>query len=467
MKNRLPIPMRLLVLIFILGLFVSAISVMFYSQHPSLHWDAAHYTVLARNLAAGNGFVNEPGRPTAYRTPLYPALLSVFFRVIGERYMAVWCFQAMLSALTAAATAWLAFRIAGRRAMMITGVLAAMNPSSARMTGMLLTEIVFAFLIVTSLIMLYLALRRSAECGMLPYYGGFAMAGISMGVAALCRPNTIIWAFLACGYILVRKGGRIPVRLAASFILLAGVALPVAPWMARNQTSMGTTSLATTGGRTFWEFRHRDVETESDRGVPPPEFAEANEMADQRAMAEEGGDPGRLVPVFNICPRYHAFFHDQETIDRFTGLSEGEADRLYYRMGIEYTLSNPLKVFLESCMDTLKIFSPLDRTGRVNPVLFIALPFILVGFLRVWNLNREAGAAVITGLLSMAVVSFLVPYEPRYRIPYEPLMLLAAGVGMDTILKNGTKGRAGVLLAVGYLIFTAAAWATLHGPTTT
>ncbi len=79
----------------------------------SLHWDAAHDVVIARNLAEGNGFVNEPGQPTAYRYPLHPFVLSLVFRVIGERYVAVCLLQALMGALVCSGTAWLGYRIGG------------------------------------------------------------------------------------------------------------------------------------------------------------------------------------------------------------------------------------------------------------------------------------------------------------------------------------------------------------------
>lgn len=458
---------KLLLLIFMASLLISTFSAIRYSEHPSLHWDAAHYALLARNLAEGNGFSNEPGHPTAYRTPLYPAVVSVIFRTVGERYRAVNLLQALMMALTVTASAWFAFRLAGKSAMLITAGLTALNPSALRMTGMLLTETTFAFLLVLSLILLDWALRRPRKSAA-AYQAGFAAAGLSIGIATLCRPNGAIWAVIAAGGILFVKGKPVFVRIASAAVLLAAFAVPVAPWMARNHAHFGAASIATTGGRTFWEFRHRDLQATSERGIPPEEFLRVNEIVDQRDIAEKGGDVSRMAPVFNLCPRYHAYFHDQDTIDRFVGLSEGEADREFYSMGIEYTLMHPFRVFMESLEDVLRIFSPLDRSGSVNPVLFIALPLVLLGVHGIWKRNSMSGLALLTALLPLAASSFLILYEPRYRIPYEPMLLIAAGVGLAGLIRTDAlmERKTRILLGGGYLLFCAASYLTLSGPVT-
>lgn len=235
--------------------------------------------------------------------------------------------------------------------------------------------------------------------------------------------------------------------------------------MMRNQELFGSPCITTTGGLNFWEFRHRDLATSSLEGTPPEEFFRAESLAQQRDMTERGGDVSRLMPIFNMCPRYFAFFYSQAIIDRFTGLSETEADREFYRMGLEYSLNNPLRVLLESLQDVLRVFSPLDRTGRINPVLFIALPFILCGMYLVWKHDADAGAVLGTIFLSLLITSFLIRYETRYRIPFEPLMLIFASVGISACISGAWKEKmVRVLLAAGILLFTAASYMTLSGP---
>lgn len=462
--------LRILLLIFAASLVIASLSALGLSQHPSLHWDAAHYALLARNLAAGEGFCNEPGHPTAYRPPLYPAITAAVFRLAGERYRVVYLLQALMTALTVTGAAWFAHRIAGRKAMLLAGVLVSVDPSVLDMTGKLLTESTHALLLTGCLLLLHAAFRRESRAFSTRSLVLHAGTGLLFGIATLCRPGAAGWALLATAVLLFSpRRGRLRVRAVSAAVLLAAVLLAVVPWMARNRAVFGSPALVTNGGRTFWEFRHRDVPGTSAPGTPPEEFTRANELAGQRELVERGGDVSRMAPVYEICPRYHAFFHDQATIDRFVGLPEVEADREFYRMGLEYTLRNPARVFLESLGDAVKVFSPLDRHGRINPVLFLALPFLLLGISETCRRDPGGGAAVVTGLLSLLATSFLVLYEPRYRIPYEPLMLAVAAVGITGVVSGGTprERRTVILLAAGYVLFALASFLTLSGPVTT
>ncbi len=457
--------LRPLVLIFLLSVFIASFAAMRFSEHPSLHWDAAHYALLARNLVEGNGISNGPGHPTAFRPPLYPTVVSLVFRAVGERYRAVYLLQAVLYALAVTGSALLAYRIAGRRSMFLTGILASVNPSALGLTGLLLTETLFTFLLVCSLLLLNGAFHRYSRKVLSPGLLHYAGAGLLFGAATLCRPNAAAWSLLAGAAILCRRREAFGIRLASAAVLLITAVIPVVPWMMRNQELFGSPCIATTGGLNFWDFRHRDLVASSFTGTPPEEFIRADSLAQQRDLAERGGDVSRLMPIFNLCPRYFAFFYDQATIDRFRDLSETEADREFYRMGLEYTLNHPVRVLLESIQDVLRVFSPLERSGRVNPILFIALPFILCGMYLVRKHDAAAGAALGTILLSLLITSFLIRYEPRYRIPFEPLMIIFASVGIAAFTEGALKEKKVLILtAAGFLLFTAASFMTLSGP---
>lgn len=456
--------LAIILAIFVVALVPRAYSAFFMAQHPSLHWDAAHDTVLARNLAAGHGFVNEPGHPTAYRMPLYPFILSVSFRMFGERYRPVLAFQALLGALTAAISAALARKAGSSAAMIAAGAMCALNPEAIRMTGVMLTETLFSFLVVASLLLL-------TECRGWAGPRGTAcilMSGIVIGMSVLCRVNSIVWIAALVPFLLLEKSGGIPARRLLRILwLLAGVAIVLVPWMIRNQSVIGTPGLSTAGGRLFWDFRHNDA-VRGDAGTRLPEaFVAANEAAALRDLAERGGDPAQMVPIFNLEPGYHAFFYDQETVDGFEGLGEAEADALFYRLGIDYSLRHPLRTALESIADAVRVFSPAERGGGINPVLMFALPLILLGLSRMRRSCPFQWTALLTALFSIVAVSGLVLYEARYRFPYEPLMFVASAAGMDSLV-SGTGGgrRKVILLLAGLALTSAAAYLTLSGPVT-
>lgn len=174
--------LRPLVFIFLFSTIIASFTVIRYSEHPSLHWDPAHYTLLARNIVEGNGVSNGPGHPTAFRPPLYPTVLSLVFRAVGERYRAVYLLQAVLYALTVTGSAWLAYRIAGRRSMLLTGILASVNPSALGLAGMLMTETLFTFILVCCLLLLHGAFHRISKRVLSPGLLFYAGAGLLVGV---------------------------------------------------------------------------------------------------------------------------------------------------------------------------------------------------------------------------------------------------------------------------------------------
>ena len=71
------------VLIVLFLLWVSAFSLRIFpilgNEVPFSGHDELEYTALAKNLAAGNGFVDEKLTPTAWRTPGLPAFLALIF----------------------------------------------------------------------------------------------------------------------------------------------------------------------------------------------------------------------------------------------------------------------------------------------------------------------------------------------------------------------------------------------------
>jgi hypothetical protein len=55
---------------------------------PAVRDDAVEYLALARNLASGNGFTMDGSIPSAYRPPLFSALLSGWFFLTGTSSVA-------------------------------------------------------------------------------------------------------------------------------------------------------------------------------------------------------------------------------------------------------------------------------------------------------------------------------------------------------------------------------------------
>jgi hypothetical protein len=207
--------------------------------------DRDAYGTIARNLVNGEGFCTEPGRPTAFRPPLYPILLAACRTVDGVALIAA--LHVLLGTVTTGMTWFLAQRLGltpiGR---LLAAVLVAVDPLLLLYSTQLMTETLFTFL-VTGLLLSLQHVGSSRQA---------VTAGVFFGLAALCRPT--IWAFAILTLLVAafwmlrcRAIGRAVFpgttrHRAAVFALTAG--LVISPWVVRNLVVFNNPILMTTHG---------------------------------------------------------------------------------------------------------------------------------------------------------------------------------------------------------------------------
>ena len=167
--------------------------------------DPDRYLVLARSLAEGKGFALG-GRPTAYRPPLYPILLTPLVATLGDQLAwGVAALHLVLGAGTVALTA-----LAGRRwglspaRALIASAIVACDPVLLAQARVVMTETPSAFLVAAVLA----ALAGDARRGPL-------LGGLAFGLAALCRPSFLPAAGLTAAAALFARPGD-GLRAAAS-----------------------------------------------------------------------------------------------------------------------------------------------------------------------------------------------------------------------------------------------------------
>jgi len=214
----------------------------------ALHGDPDGYRAMAENLVQYGTF-GHGQRPTAYRPPLYPLLLS-FAMALGPWSHAA---MALMHLAMGLATVWLTYRL-GRQAglgryALAAAALVACDPILLAQSALVMTETLAALLAAVSLALLAGASRR-------PSPGRAAAAGTCMALAVLCRPTFLLWAILAAILLpwYAGRGGRASWRHAAVLLgcFAAAASLVLAPWAVRNQVCFGRAIVTTThGGYTF------------------------------------------------------------------------------------------------------------------------------------------------------------------------------------------------------------------------
>jgi 4-amino-4-deoxy-L-arabinose transferase-like glycosyltransferase len=209
-------------------------------------WDEGDYNAIATNLAHTREFALVAGSPTSLRPPLYPALVALTYAWAGnDNFQAVRVWQLGLSLITVVVVYGMAARLSGRRAAALAAGLVCFYPSLLGFNNLLLTEVLFTFLLCVFCTLLLTSLRMAS----LPFVAG---AGIVLGLAALTR--SVVWPFgiAVAAFLLVAWRGALLKRARAAAILLLVTGATLAPWAIRN-TALERTPVVVDamGGRNF------------------------------------------------------------------------------------------------------------------------------------------------------------------------------------------------------------------------
>jgi 4-amino-4-deoxy-L-arabinose transferase-like glycosyltransferase len=194
--------------------------------------DASDYYKIAVSFSEGRGisttFPYGYEHPTAFRPPLFPALLGVVFAVTGPSLGVAQAVQVLLGSTVVVLLAVLAARFGGRRAGLIAGGLAAIYPPLLANDGPPLTEPLALTLLLAGL--LALGQRKAL------------IAGLLIGALVLTRPSAQLLVPVIGLWFLIQVGWR------RTVVFAVAVGIVVLPWVARNQIEFGKPVLVTSNG---------------------------------------------------------------------------------------------------------------------------------------------------------------------------------------------------------------------------
>lgn len=218
------------------ALAVRVVYVVGLTQHRDLGFDAAYFDLLALSLREGRGFVDPyalyfRGRtmPTALFPPAYPIVLAGASYVTGSSTkLGHLLVGAALGAVTVALVGLLARRLAGPAAGLAAAALSAVHPMLVGADGSLMSEALYAPLVVGALL---LALRLRA--GDARRWELVALGAV-IGVAGLTRGEGLVLLPLL-GIPAAWRATRSPrARAAAIATVVIVPVLVLVPWAARN-----------------------------------------------------------------------------------------------------------------------------------------------------------------------------------------------------------------------------------------
>lgn len=371
----------------------------------ALRADVDNYREFALNLREQGTFGPDGGEPSAYRPVLYPLLLAA---LINDDYLNPAAVVSLHVGL-GLATVWLTVLIGGYwhlgRWRFAAGVLVACDPILLKQSTVVMSETLATFLAALVLLAATLLVERQSFLRALA-------AGISLGLAALCRPTFAVWALMtvpALVGLLPRDSRRL--SMVASVILATSITL--SPWIVRNWIEFGRPIITTThGGHTLALANN-------------PQFYEHLRTAsDQPWDAED----------FNRAALNLRYGH--------TSIAELADNRAGYKLAWQSIRDEPL-MFLRSCLyresrlwGVLPLALPTqgasEARGRYAVAAFYAVEFFLA-LVGLYTLGRKLLTTPwLFGLLlafSFSLVHALYWTDMRMRAPVMPAVALAAALG--------------------------------------
>jgi hypothetical protein len=358
--------------------------------------DADQYVRLARALGHGDGFALQYPQlevhATAFRPPLYPALLSVV-----SWTDALWPARLLSVALgtgVVVLAAVLGQRIGGARAGLCAGLVVALYPPLLANDTITLTE-PLSLLLVLGLVLLM-------------DDSHWLWAAALAGALVLTRPNAYLVVALVV-FVAFRRAGAKTALLTGAVVLVA-----VVPWSIRNVVQVGTPRLVT-----------------SDAFTLAAVFAPAAQRAE-----------GFVDPAFS-----HAYDDDLEL--RLSQFDEPEWDDKLTDRALDGLRDNPEYLVENAARNGLRFLelkpsendSPESIDGRNLDFRHATLPFFYVvtiaGVIGLWRDRRDARVQWLAVIVAQfALLSVLIVSPPRLRAPFDLACAIGAGLLVDAFMRT-------------------------------
>ncbi len=377
--------------------------------------DEQAYTLLTQSLADGRGLVDEFGYRATYM-PGYPLFLLIFYRLPGWLLWARLA-QALIGAAVAPLTALLAWmwtrlvvdrgpegfgRINKDWIAVLTGLAVALDPFGIFFTGLLLTETLFTFLLVTTwLLILPMSGLRIKVTSRQTLTAGLTLLG-----CILLRPSAFILAPLTAVVVAVcrrlDRGG-----LVAAVTIMVVVVIGLLPWAYRNHLTIGQWRwLTTRGGISLYDGLH-------------PRATGASDLAHTKELPE----------VKNP--------------------SEIEWDAYFRQVAIDTVRQHPWAVLRLAVVKFARTWSPWPNVEqyRRGPLAWLSAVWMLAALATAaagwWRYRHHVRCWVLL-LLPVVTITLLHTVfvgSVRYRVPLMPLVYVLSASGLVALIHRCTAGR--------------------------
>lgn len=385
------------------------------AQLPIL--DAEAYRKTALEIRAGDWL----GDSVYYLDPLYPFFLAAVYSVVEPDTRGVLLAQAFLDSLSVLILMFVARRVFGDRAAIAAGALAATCSLFFYYDGLLQKEALMIFLMVSALALSLRAAASDRPLAWLP-------AGLLVGLAALTRGNSLLFAPALLLWIGFAGHGSLPRRALAALLFGVGVASILLPVAVRNQLVGGDLVLLNSqAGQNFYIGNFRGNATGA--YVAPP-FLRPNPEVEEQDFANEAR---RRTGRDDLTPSQISSFWMRE------GLAEIAADPGHFVRHLGRKLlvfANRYEIPDNSSLEYFQRHVSRLLNGPF-PGWALVFPLAIAGM---W-LGRRNRLAWIPMLFFASYTAGLLLFFnlSRMRLPIVPVAIVFAGFALVELFERGRR----------------------------
>ena len=414
-----------IIIIFILALLLRLLYIFAFPQAqvtPAL--DSYEYDRLGWNLASGKGFSFDGINPYLRRGPIYPIVLAAIFKLFGHSYLAVRIIQVFLAAFIVMLSYIIGKRCFGQKIGMLASIITALYPALIFYTGLIMSEIVFTFLLCFS----FFAILKGYQDKLRYWY---IISGVCLGLTALCRSEAIMLPLLVLVVLLLVEHNK---KIAfINFLILAFfMSLVVIPWTLRNyHIAKEFIPVQYSSGEAFWIGTYQQY---------PDEGMSVNlEKEPARSIIKDLYLTGLTQQEKRIIIDKHL------SDDAIKRVIEHPFSYLIYRFKKHYQFwigghSNVVVALADSLLSYFEQRNYIKFAIKCG-LLLLNLIIILLGLygfmVAIWK-KINLGFTLITGtpIIYIPLVHFFFPASPRFQIPILPLIIIFSSLGIFLLLRK-------------------------------
>ncbi len=363
--------------------------------------DALYYHATGVSVSRGDGFGALGVGPSARWPPGYSAVLGGVYWVFGVDPIGGELFNALVGALTVVGLMVFVEHAIDRRTAVVAGTILCVLPGPILWTDVLVTETLYTAVFVV----LFIVLARAT-----PTWGWLVTIGVIIGLGGLIRGEALTWGLLP----IVAFWRELPrVELVKRVAGIAAVAVMVLlPWTIRNAVVMDAfVPVATNASQTLWSG-HNPAATGAQTYPPDSYYDQFDETVPLRELQSSKA-------LRNDALDY-MFTHPLRELELIP------LKLIHLNRGDSYALD-----WVNDAPDGPPISSiNVERISIIADASYYAL--LALTLLGAFTLGRSfwatRGGRLIAAsfLTALFLYGFLYYGNYRYRVPYEPLMVVVA-----------------------------------------